>query len=240
MKNFKIKVADITIEINSFYDLIYRYCKDYIVESDSIDFSVTTTKEDIEFEKSKDFLNCKEDYLEILAIHRKISEKMPEYDAILFHGSLLALDGEGYLFTAPSGTGKSTHVRLWKEYFGDRVTIVNDDKPFLKIVGDKVIGFGTPWDGKHRLSKNISVPLKGICILTQAKENWIKRLNKKECYLDIYQQIYDILNNPQNKLKTLKIIDKIIKVPIYKMGCTISKEAVETAYYKMSKEEENI
>ncbi len=237
MKNFCIKVADKTIEINSIYDWIEKYCKDYIVTDIDKDFSVSITQEDIDFEKSKDTFNSREEYLEILAVHRKISEIMPKYDTVLFHGSLLELDGNGYLFTAPSGTGKSTHVKLWKEYFGDKVTVLNDDKPFLKVVEDKVIGFGTPWDGKHRISKNSSVPLKGICILSQDKTNWIKRLSKKEAYLTIYQQTYEVLGSVDLKLKTLSIIDKILKIPVYKMGCTISKEAVETAYLAMSKEE---
>lgn len=176
MKNFNIKVADQIIKINCLYDWIFKYCKEYISEEKDIDFEVNITLEDIEFERSKDTLNSRDEYLEILAVHRKISEKMPEYNTVLFHGSLLELDGKGYLFTAPSGTGKSTHVRLWKEYFGERVTVVNDDKPYLKIVDNQVIGFGTPWDGKHRLSKNVSVPVKGICILSQDKSNWIKKL----------------------------------------------------------------
>lgn len=234
MKRFKIKVADIAIEIESIYDWVYKYCKDYIINDDmKIDFSITIKNEDIEFERSRDELNSKDEYLEILAVHRKISEKMPEYNTVLLHGSLLALDENGYLFTAPSGTGKSTHVRLWREYFGEKVTVVNDDKPFLKVVGDEVIAYGTPWDGKHRLSKNIKVPLKGICILTRDNENWIKKIDKKEAYLEVYKQIYEVLGSVENKIKTLQIIDQLLKVPLYKMGCTISKEAVEVVYNGM-------
>lgn len=237
MEKFNIKVADKVIEINSLYTWIKKYCHEYLVKNSTNDFSITIDKKDIDFEKSKDTLNSRDEYLEILAVHRKISEIMPKYNTILFHGSLLELDGNGYLFTAPSGTGKSTHVRLWKEYFGDKVTILNDDKPFLKIVEKKVIGFGTPWDGKHRISKNSSTPIKGICILSQDKTNWIKKLNKKEAYLTIYQQTYEVLGNIEYKIKTLNIIDEVLKIPIYKMGCTISKEAVELAYKTMSMEE---
>lgn len=239
MKIFKIKVADTVVKVQSIYDWIFKYCKDYLTEEEDIDFEITITSEDIEFERSRDTLNSKDEYLEILAVHRKISEKMPEYGTVLFHGSLLELDENGYLFTAPSGTGKSTHVRLWREYFGERVTVVNDDKPYLKIVNNQVIGFGTPWDGKHRISKNVAVPLKGICILSQDSSNWIKRINKRESYITIYQQIYEVLGTPENKIKTLQIMDKIMELPIYKMGCTISSEAVEIAYNEMSKEEKD-
>ena len=173
-----------------------------------------------------------------LILFRKISEIMPKYNTILFHGSVLAIDGKGYLFTAPSGTGKSTHTRLWKEYFKDRVIVVNDDKPFLKIEEDEVFAYGTPWDGKHRLSSNIKVPLKGICILSQNKENWIKKIDSKNVYPYLYNQVYHILNERENAIKTLQIFDKLLKiVPIYKMGCNISYDAVKTSYLGMIGEE---
>ena len=159
---------------------------------------------------------------------------MPKYNTILFHGSVLAIDGRGYLFTAPSGTGKSTHTRLWKEYFKDRIIVVNDDKPFLKIEGDEVFAYGTPWDGKHRLSSNIKIPLKGICILSQDRENWIKKIDGKSVYPYLYNQVYHILNERENAIKTLQIFDKLLKiVPIYKMGCNISYDAAKTSYLGM-------
>ena len=72
-------------------------------------------------------------YVEWIAIYRRLSDYVLQKDVLLFHSSALALDGQVYLFAAPSGTGKSTHARLWRETFGDRVVMVNDDKPLLKI-----------------------------------------------------------------------------------------------------------
>ncbi len=94
---------------------------------------------------------------------------MPSYDTVLFHGSALAIDGDGYLFTAKSGTGKSTHTRLWRERFGDRVVMINDDKPLLHIDAGSVIAYGTPWNGKHRLGTNASVPLRADCVFSDAR-----------------------------------------------------------------------
>lgn len=233
MKEFKIKVAEKVIKISCNYDFSYIYCKDYITD-ETEDFSITINSQDIEFEKERATLECSDGYLELLAIHRKISEIMPKYNTILFHGSVLAIDEKGYLFTAPSGTGKSTHTRLWKEYFKDIVVVVNDDKPFLKIENDEVFAYGTPWDGKHRLSSNIKVPLKGICILSQDRENWIKKIDGKSVYPYLYNQVYHILNERENAIKTLQIFDKLLKiVPIYKMGCNISYDAVKTSYLGM-------
>ena len=237
MKEFKIKVAEKVIKISCNYDFSYDYCREYISDR-AEDFSIEIEPKDIEFERERATLECSDGYLELLTIHRKISEIMPKYNTILFHGSVLAIDGKGYLFTAPSGTGKSTHTRLWKEYFKDRVIVVNDDKPFLKIEGDEIFAYGTPWDGKHRLSSNIKVPLKGICILSQDKENWIKKIDDKSVYPYLYNQVYHILNERENAIKTLQIFDKLLKImPIYKMGCNISYDAVKTSYLGMIGEE---
>ena len=84
-----------------------------------------------------------DDYLETLAVCRKIAERMPEYDTFLFHGSCIAVDGVGYLFTAKSGTGKSTHTRLWRELLDNRATMVNDDKPLIRIADDGLVIYGT-------------------------------------------------------------------------------------------------
>lgn len=237
MKEFRIKVAEKVIKISCNYDFSDIYCKDYITDKTE-DFSIDIKPKDIEFERERATIECSDGYLELLAIHRKISEIMPKYNTILFHGSVLAIDGRGYLFTAPSGTGKSTHTRLWKEYFKDRIIVVNDDKPFLKIEGDEVFAYGTPWDGKHRLSSNIKIPLKGICILSQDKENWIKKIDSKSVYPYLYNQVYHIINERENAIKTLQIFDKLLKiVPIYKMGCNISYDAVKTSYLGMIGEE---
>ena len=121
-------------------------------------------------------------------------------------------DGFGYLFTAKSGTGKSTHARLCREIFGDGAVMVNDDKPLLRITKDGVIAYGTPWDGKHRLSTNTSVPLKGICILERATENHIIRLDTKEQIRSAYPMIVQQTHksgNPANALKTMELIDRL-------------------------------
>ena len=134
-------------------------------------FYIATTQSDIDFEREK---SAREDikegisirhfsdaYLETLAVYRKSADHLLSCDTLLFHGSVIAVDGEGYLFTAKSGTGKSTHTRLWREYFGERAVMVNDDKPLLHITDSGVTAYGTPWDGKHRLSTKYRSTFKG-------------------------------------------------------------------------------
>ena len=234
----KYKIADNVVEVNSIYDEVHEYCADYLTD-DQADYSVTTTQEDIDFEREK---SAREDeiegipirqfsdsYLEELAVYRKIAEKMLDYDTVLFHGSVIAVDGVGYLFTAKSGTGKSTHTRLWREYFGNRAVMVNDDKPLLKITDSGVTAYGTPYNGKHRLGTNTSVPLKAICILTRAEDNHIEPITREQAYTMLLQQVY----RPADMLKmakTLELVDRLAdSVKLYRLGCNMDISAAKIA-----------
>ncbi|HOC34777.1 MAG TPA: hypothetical protein PLH98_05080 [Ruminococcus flavefaciens] len=172
-------------------------------------------------------------YLEELAVYRKIAEQMIDFDTVLFHGSVVAVDGVGYLFTAKSGTGKSTHTRLWREYFGDRAIMVNDDKPLLHIGDIGVVAYGTPYNGKHRLGSNISVPLKALCILTRDNDNQIESITREQAYTMLLQQVYrpaDILK----MAKTLELVDRLAdSVKLYLLGCNMDISAAKVAYKGM-------
>ncbi|WP_298531312.1 hypothetical protein [uncultured Ruminococcus sp.] len=238
----RYKIADKVIEVSSIYEDVHEYCKDYVTNEQS-DFSVTITPEDIALEKQKSdseyayeglpLPNFSDELLEETAVYRKIAEIMPGYDTFVFHGSVIAVDGVGYLFTAKSGTGKSTHTRLWREYFGNRAVMVNDDKPMLKITDSGVIAYGTPYNGKHRLGTNIAVPLKAICILTRGGENSIVRIDKSEAYPMLVQQVY----RPQNSMqlmKTLDLVDTMAEsVKLYQLGCNMKIEAAKIAFEGM-------
>ena len=159
---------------------------------------------------------------------------MLDCDTILFHGSVIAVDGIGYLFTAKSGTGKSTHTRLWREMLGERAVMINDDKPLISLSENGIMVYGTPWDGKHRLSTNIGVPLKAVCILERAEENRIVPITKKDAYNMLMQQVYKP-SDPQKLIKTLQLIDRLAEnVKLYRLGCNISPQAAEIAYRTMS------
>lgn len=229
----KYEFAGKIVEVNSLNEAVHDFCAAYISEAPA-DFSVTTTQDDIEYERSRsEHPGFSDGYLEELAVYRKISEVMPTYDTILFHGSVIAVDGVAYLFTAASGTGKSTHVALWRKLFGDRAVMVNDDKPLLHI-GDVVTAYGTPYDGKHKLSNRISVPLKAICILERASENSIVPVSKSDAYAMLIQQAYRP-NDVFALQKTLTLVDKMAdKVGLFRLGCNMNIEAAKVAYDGMN------
>ena len=201
---------------------------------------IAVSKEDIQRE-NEDGGMWSAGYLESLAIYRKICERLLDEDIILFHCSAMELDGKAYLFTAPSGTGKSTHTRLWREVFGDRVTMINDDKPLLHISKGKTDGavqsamvrvYGTPYAGKDGLQTNTSAPVAAIVILHQATENTIERLSERVAYPTLLNQTYR-RNDPAGMMKTLELVGVLAKLPLYSLGCTISEEAVMMAYQRI-------
>lgn len=238
----RYKIADKVAEINSIYEQVHNYCADYQTD-EKADYYVSITQADIDFERKKSDreralegntdVDYSDSYLEQLAVYRKIAEKMIYYNTILFHGSVIAVDGEAYLFTAKSGTGKSTHTRLWRKYLGKKAVMVNDDKPLLKITEEGVTAYGTPYNGKHRLGADISVPLKAICVLTRAEYNYIIPVSRGEVYHMLVQQTYrpaDIMLMQ----KTLSLLDKLAdNVMLYRLGCNMDISAAKVAYEGM-------
>lgn len=245
MTEFTIKVADVPIGIRAMFASTRDYCRKYFTEEEPA-FWVSTCREDLDFEQKMAreeailegfrFREFPDPYLERTAIQRKIAEKLFAYDVLVFHGSVVAVDGQGYLFTAKSGTGKSTHTRFWRETFGERAVMVNDDKPFLSVGSGGIRVCGAPWSGKHGLDTNVTVPLKAICILERGPENRIRRIEAKDALLMLLQQS----NRPLDSgllPKYMELIDKLANgTALWKMQCSLDPRAAAVAYEAMSGE----
>ena len=239
MEIIRIELAEKSIRVETERGRMEKHCQKYLTERQA-EIDVCTTTEDIvrmrETAVREDILEGKEPqkysdaYLETLAVYRKICEAMVDFDTVLMHGSVVAVDGVGYLFTAKSGTGKSTHTKFWREVFGERAVMVNDDKPLLKLTEDGVLACGTPWDGKHRLSTNVCLPLKAICILERGETDEIHRISAQEALPMVFQQTY----RPKKLAKYMEIIDKLMsRVEFYRLKCTMSPNAAKVAYEGM-------
>ena len=160
MEGFCVALAGVPVRIRCRFEGNKAFLSDYVTDGEPL-FTVEPTEDDLlrmqaDFDRMDEAEGIPrhrrtEEFLENNAIHALLAEKLVAQDVLLMHGSALCMDGEGIIFTAKSGTGKSTHARLWREAFGDRVWMVNDDKPLLKITETGVTVYGTPWDGKHRL-----------------------------------------------------------------------------------------
>ncbi len=245
MTEFTMEAAGISVAVSALFASTRDYCARFLTEEPA-EFSVSVCQEDLDREREKaakeDALeglpirNMTDAQLEITAVQRKITEKLFDRGILLFHGSVIAVDGQGYLFTAKSGTGKSTHTRLWRQLLGDRAVMINDDKPFLELGEGRILAHGSAWMGKHGLGCRGSVPLKAICILERGVTNEIQKIAPKEALFMLLQQS----NRPQNKEKWpqyLEMIDKIAgTVAFYRLRCNMEAEAAEVAFAAMREE----
>jgi hypothetical protein len=227
------RIADKNILIHSLHRSVHFLCKDYLIDSSdaNIDFEVTISQDDIEYERAKTSDGDYSDgYFETLAVYRKIADQMIAYNTFLIHGSCIAIDGQGILFTAKSGVGKSTHAKNWCEAFGGRVLMVNDDKPLIHVECNQVIIYGTPYNGKHKRGSNVSVPLKAICTLERGQTNLIKSITYKEAFPILIQQTY----RPEDKdkyMSTINLLEKMSKqLNYYTLQCNMDIESAKVAY----------
>lgn len=248
---FRMKIADVLMDVSSQYDMLAEYCQDYIVEdrAEEVSERLVLTMKDIEKERAiteksgesvptldsqQNIPQYSPQYLETLAALRKIADFMPEKDCFLMHGAVIAWKDQGYLFTAPSGTGKSTHLALWKKYLGDQAEVINGDKPLLKVTEDEVWVYGTPWAGKEQWQVNKKVALKGICFLGRGEKNSIQKIDSFSALPFLMRQVY-FTDAPQSAGKTMELLDQMLKiVPLYKMKCDISREAFECSFGAMT------
>ena len=244
MTEFIVRIADRVVQVQSLFETTRDFCRDYLSDG-CPDFTVLVTQANLDFEREK---SAREDalegiptrvfpdaYLETLAVYRKIADQLLAYDTLLFHGSAIAVDGVGYLFTAKSGTGKSTHTRLWRELLGSRAVMINDDKPLLRITDEGVWVYGTPWNGKHRLGANLCVPLKAICILERGEENCIREISPKEALPMLMQQSYRPAD-PGRLLRLLELLDRLSgKLRFCRLSCNMDPEAAQIAYEALQK-----
>lgn len=243
--SFRIALAGQVIGVSALYEQTRTFCKNYLTDAPA-SFEVAVTPADIAYERQRSaradelegaaVREHADPYLETLAVYRKLAQLLVQDDILLMHGAVVAVDGQAYLFTAKSGTGKTTHTRLWMRQFGDRAVMVNGDKPLLHITSEGVTVYGTPWDGKEHLSTNTSCPLKALCILTRSETNHIERISKKEALPMLCQQSYRPCS-PIGAQKMLALVDRLgSSVPLYRLGCNMEPEAAQVAYHGMNHE----
>ena len=203
----------------------------YVIEPGQTDFEIAFSYEALKaFQEQNPHLSLNEcEYIQSSLIFYR---KLVDYNGMMLHSSAVINDGYAYLFSAPSGTGKSTHTGLWLKNFPS-ARILNDDKPAIRAEEDGIFVYGTPWSGKTDLNLNLRVPLGGICFLERSADNFIEKMPSDKaiaCMLD--QTVRPRMLKNIDKL--LNVLDSVIsKTTIYRMGCNISDEAAVMAYNAM-------
>ncbi|MEQ8175960.1 MAG: hypothetical protein ABRQ26_12950 [Syntrophomonadaceae bacterium] len=175
--------------------------------------------------------------LEYLYTSIAFSDKLAEMGGAVLHGSAVAYNDQGIIFSANSGTGKSTHTNLWKQRFGNKIIIVNDDKPAIRYYDKIPYIFGTPWSGKSDLNVNVQVQLKTVVFIKRAKTNRVERLNARASIFSLMSQISRPYYDEKIGLKTMDVIKKLVlSVPIYRLHCNPDLEAVDTIHQHLIQE----
>ena len=244
VKVLKFRAASLNIEIECLYGSHFYEFKPYLKAFQTPDISLRISQEDIDRERLKhpemkipdvevecervavtyDF-GCLEPFVALY----KLAEAVLSFDTFLMHGAVVEKDGYAYMFTAPSGMGKSTRIQLWKEQYPDSI-VINGDKPLIKVYSDGVFACGTPWCGKEKWNSNRMAPLHAIFLLERAEKDSIEEISLGKAFPLLLKQSY-WPSEPDAMRKTIQLLQAFEgKVKLYKFRSTPTKEAVQLAF----------
>ncbi len=223
------RIADFLWDIEPRYSLVPRIAEGYRVDAEKADFSVRVSDE--AFLKARAELPTASDgYVESVCTYRALCDIASRHGAMLLHAATVKVDGRAYAFSAPSGTGKSTHIRLWRKFFGERVSIINGDKPIVRERDGVITAYGTPWCGKEGWNANDSAPLAALCFIERAEAPHIRTLSASEAV----ERVFGQLLKPTHKegvAEVLRLTDILIRsVPLYLLSCDISEAAARLSF----------
>jgi len=242
-----LRIAGITIDFNTRYpDYVRSRCSDYLCSgSMEPDICITPSVQDI-LKANVNGVGPME--AELYAMNIPLCEWLPSHDRLTMHGVALEYNGKSYIFTAESGTGKSTRAFLCQQLLGKdsdgkwRATIINGDKPILWFRNDRVLACGTPWSGKEGLQANRCVPLGGIFLLQRLEDapsdsipaaslsysgNRAVPASRQDTLDFLLDQIY-LPVSPAGKVQTLQLIEQLYNtVPVYRLVTDLSPEATQ-------------
>ncbi len=235
------RIAEMNIAVEARNERVYEYMRDYLTDSDEYELYIEPDDEMIERERQigeEIHQRVQSDYMcESVAILRVICDYIINKGGFFLHCSCLKYKGEAIIFTAPSGTGKSTHSSLWRRHFGDEVEMINDDKPLVREKDGRFYIYGTPWRGKHGIGSNISAPIRAIVFIRQEHENIAEDMKPFEALSLLMQQTVLPTDSSKDMSTLLDLLGRMIEsVQMYKLGCTISDEAVTTIHDKIYKD----
>ncbi len=211
-------------------------------EVEACDFLVTVSPRMIAAERERATEGVWSDsYLQQLAVYRAIAEEAPKRGVFLMHAAVVGFAGKAYAFAAPSGTGKSTHLRLWKRCFGNAAQVINGDKPLLRVGAPAqegapvVTAYGTPWCGKEGWQVNASAPLAGLCFLERGEKDSCRRIEPADALPAAMRQVY-LPSDPESAFLSLGLLDELLNnVALYRLRCTMRPSAARASFEAMTR-----
>lgn len=241
MTDFTLKLAGVPLSVRALHEATRDFCADWLCDEPP-DEHVVLGQADIDAERlrsahqderaGRPAHEFSDSYLETLALYRKIAEVMVAHDAVVFHGCVLAVDGRAYVFTAPSGIGKTTHARYWLRMV-EGAYVLNGDKPLLRMRDGMAYACGTPWRGKEGMGVSEDLPLGGICILERAEEPRIASESLAGALGMLVRQTYRP-ESPAYFVRCVELIGQIgTSVPLWRMGCTLDERCALVSHQAM-------
>ena len=235
---FILKLGELKIKINNKYSFIEKQCHDYIINSNDYDFEITVLDEELNEELNNSYYDNNSfslGYIESICAYRKICLILPNYNCMLLHAAVVKVDNDAYAFCAKSGTGKTTHTKLWQQLLGDRFSYINGDKPIIKIINGIPYAYGSPWCGKENYGNNTSCKLKAIAFIERDTTNSIHSIPKNLILSRIAHQIL-LPKDIDSVNKTFDILNSIIQnTKTYLIKCNMELEAAKISYNEMKK-----
>jgi hypothetical protein len=156
------------------------------------------------------------------------------YATLLMHASVIRNDGRGYLFLGKSGTGKSTHTRLWLSHIPGS-DLMNDDNPVVRVVEGTVYVYGSPWSGKTPCYRRVSAPVGAFVQLRQCPENTIRKESVLESFASLLPSVSTMKWDRRIHSAHCDTISDIIRLsPIYLLGCRPDEEAARQSFHTLT------
>ena len=220
------RVADIVFEAFDCGEVFSARAEKYRVWEGEPEFVISTTEE--ELNAADEELNISADWKRYMLSGSKFYCELIKRRGMMLHSSAIVKDGRAYLFSGNSGVGKSTHTGYWLRLFPEAY-VLNDDKPALRRTDGGFFAYGTPWSGKHDISRNLGVSLGGIAFIERADHNFIEPISPLEAAKKLMPQtVRRISGERMNELLTT--VDTLLReTPLFRLGCVNDISAAEAA-----------
>ena len=224
------RIAGLTVAMDTF-GRTEKQARPYLIEKpENCDVTIEFAPEQLK----ERYTGFSESDCEYMTTALQFYHHLLRFDGMILHSSAVVKDGFAFLFSAASGTGKSTHTTLWRKEFGyDKVLMLNDDKPALRLENGRWYAYGTPWSGKTPQNLNMRVPLGGICLLERGEKNEIKPCGGAKTVFNLLQQTVRPAT-ASGRAKVLELLNDLMeKIPVWKLKCNMDQEAARVSHDAM-------
>lgn len=198
------RIAGLTVDMQPHFALTGRRAEVYRTDATSADLLLTGQQDDAASEYA--------------SLARSFYEQLLGFDGFLLHASVVELEGKAYAFSAPSGTGKSTHASFWEREHG--ASVINDDKPAIRLIDGTFCACGTPFSGKHDKSRPVCVPLAGVVFLHRAAQTTVQKMPLSKALWSLLDQTLRP-KTARDYERLLTLLEEMLRqVPVYAAGVT--------------------